>query len=193
MFSLISGFWKYLFTKPNINILIIGLDNAGKTSILEKIKSKLGNVNGLPMEKIPPTIGMNLAKIIYRGSQVVIWDLGGQIKMRTMWERYYDEANAIIFVVDSADFGRLEESKLAYEAICDHDSVNNIPIIILCNKQDMQGALSPGDLAMNFYAIQDAADRCRVFPVSALTGDGIIQAMHSVIEEAKINANNNVQ
>lgn len=57
---------------------------------------------------------MNLARISYRGTQVVVWDLGGQIKMRNMWERYYDEANAIIFVVDSADLGRLEEAKLAY-------------------------------------------------------------------------------
>ena len=57
---------------------------------------------------------MNLAKINFGGSHVIIWDLGGQIKMRNMWEKYYDDANAIIFVVDSADISRLEEAKLAY-------------------------------------------------------------------------------
>lgn len=66
------------------------------------------------MEKIPPTIGMNLAKIVYRGHVVIIWDLGGQIKMRNIWEKYYEDAHAILFVVDSADLGRLEEAKLAY-------------------------------------------------------------------------------
>ena len=57
---------------------------------------------------------MNLAKIQFGGYQVIIWDLGGQIKMRNMWEKYYDDANAIVFVVDSADITRLEEAKLAY-------------------------------------------------------------------------------
>ena len=57
---------------------------------------------------------MNLAKINYKGTQVIIWDLGGQIKMRNIWEKYYETAHAIIFMVDSADIGRLEEAKLAY-------------------------------------------------------------------------------
>ena len=131
----------------------------------------LGNGQSIPPEKIPPTIGMNLAKIQYLGSQVIIWDLGGQIKMRDMWEKYYDEENAIIFLVDSADTYRLEEARLAYESIC--DSVNDIPISIFANKQDLQASLSPGDLANIFYAEDAEAnmfDRFRVYPVSALTG-----------------------
>ena len=118
MFSLISGFWQYLFTRPNLHVLIIGLDHAGKTTILERIKSRYGSTPGLPPEKIAPTIGMNLAKINHYGAQLVIWDLGGQIKMRSIWEKYYTEANAVVFVVDSADVGRLEEAKLAYGKVC---------------------------------------------------------------------------
>lgn len=113
-FSLISGFLQYLFAKPKVNVLLIGLDHAGKTTLLERIKTQFGNMPGIPPEKIPSTIGMNLAKINYKGTQVIIWDLGGQIKMRNIWERYYETAHAIIFVVDSADVARLEEAKLAY-------------------------------------------------------------------------------
>eukprot|EP01036_Dinobryon_divergens_P023315 gene23315-31645_t len=137
-FSLISGFWRYCFTKPNVHVLIIGLDYAGKTTTLEKIKGKFGNnLHPIPPERIPPTIGMNLAKITYSGTQVVIWDLGGQIKMRNMWEKYYDDANAIVFVVDASDMSRLEEAILAYEAILEHDSVHDVPVIIFANKQDI--------------------------------------------------------
>lgn len=89
MFSLLSGFWQYFFTKPNVHILIIGLDNAGKTTILEKVKSKFSKSPGLPPDRIPPTVGMNLAKIYYKSNQVVMWDLGGQAKMRKIWEKYY--------------------------------------------------------------------------------------------------------
>jgi GTPase SAR1 family protein len=56
----------------------------------------------------------SVAKIKFKGSQVVFWDLGGQLKMRSMWEKYYSEANSVIFVVDSVDLGRLDEAKLAY-------------------------------------------------------------------------------
>ena len=79
MFSLLQGFWHYFFSKPNLHVLIIGLDHAGKTTLLEQIKTKFGNTHGLPPEKIPPTVGMNLAKIRFKGSQVILWDLGGQV------------------------------------------------------------------------------------------------------------------
>ena len=124
--------------------------------------------------------------------KVIIWDLGGQIKMRNMWEKYYDDANAIIFVVDSSDVSRLEEAKLAYgttftvtpllslsifdltnifkEAILDHESVHDIPVIIFANKQDLPEALTPGDLAINFFSLQDSADRSTIYPISAISG-----------------------
>ena len=60
-----------------------------------------------------------------------------QIKMRSMWERYYSEANSVIFVVDSADLGRLDEAKLAYESACNHDGLNTVPVFTFANKQDL--------------------------------------------------------
>lgn len=58
-------------------------------------------------------------------------------------------------------------------------------MFIVANKQDLPGALHPADLAINFYAIQDAADRSRVYPVSAVTGEGLEAALSSIVEEAK--------
>lgn len=191
MFSLLSGFWTYLFSKPNLHVLIIGIDYAGKTTILEKIKSEFGKTPGLPADKIPPTIGMNLAKINYKGSQVVIWDLGGQLKMRSIWEKYYDEANAVVFVIDSADVGRLNEAKLAFDATCDHEILRQVPILTLANKQDLQGALSPEDLSVNFSSPSSggaSASKTHIFPISAMTGFGLPEAIEVIVEEAKRNA-----
>lgn len=188
MLSLIAGFWNQIFDKPSLHVLVIGLDHAGKTTILEKIKSKFSHTPGLPPGKIPPTVGMNLAKIHLRGSRVIFWDLGGQKKMRSMWERYYAEANAVIFVVDSADLVRLEEAKLSFDSVCDNDWLSDVPVITIANKQDLAGALTPGDLAINFYAINDAAERKRVFAVNAILGEGIEDCISAVVDEAMINA-----
>ena len=188
MLSLISGFWSQIFDRPSLHVLVIGLDHAGKTTILEKIKSKFSTVPGLTPGKIPPTIGMNIAKIQLKGSRVIFWDLGGQKKMRSMWERYYAEANAIIFVVDSADLVRLEEAKLSFDSVCDNDWLSDVPVITIANKQDLPGALTPGDLAINFYSICDAADRTRVFAVNAMLGEGIEDCISAVVDEAMINA-----
>jgi len=127
---------------------------------------------------------MNLARINIKGSTVIFWDLGGQIKMRSMWEKYYDEADAVMFIVDSADIGRLEEAKLAYDSVCEHDSLSRVPVLTIANKQDLPGALSSNDLSINFYPIQDVAEKSKVFAVSALTGQGFQEAISAVIDHA---------
>ena len=184
MFSLLQGFWHYFFDKPTLHILVIGLDHAGKSSLLERIKTMYNTTPGLAMEKITPTIGMNLAKLTHLGAQVVIWDLGGQIKMRSIWEKYYSEANAVVFVVDSADRGRMQEAKKAYDAACDNESLAQVPTVTFANKQDLAGAQSAGDLAVNFNP-NHQADGARIFGVSAVTGEGIDHALNIVISEAK--------
>jgi ADP-ribosylation factor related protein 1 len=145
-FSLLHGFWNYFFASVKINVLIIGVDNAGKTTLLERIKTQYGTVHGLHPSKIPPTIGMNLAKIKYKGTQVVFWDLGGQTKMRKVWESYYAEANAVVFVADSGDNGRLQDVKDAFTAACANDILAHTPVIFLANKQDLPHARVPAEL-----------------------------------------------
>eukprot|EP01035_Chromulina_nebulosa_P017822 gene17822-23433_t len=184
MFSLLSGLWQYLFTKPTIHILIIGLDHAGKSTILEKIKTLFGKIHGLPPEKIPPTIGMNLAKINYQGSQVVIWDLGGQIKMRSIWEKYYDEANAVIFVIDSSDTNRFIEAKLALISACENETLKSIPIVIFANKVDLQSKLTIDEIYDSFSEIRGKLDKNTIYRVSGYTGQGLEEAVKFTIEEA---------
>eukprot|EP00607_Mallomonas_marina_P002261 CAMPEP_0182438908 /NCGR_PEP_ID=MMETSP1167-20130531/86098_1 /TAXON_ID=2988 /ORGANISM="Mallomonas Sp, Strain CCMP3275" /LENGTH=213 /DNA_ID=CAMNT_0024632459 /DNA_START=278 /DNA_END=918 /DNA_ORIENTATION=+ len=131
-----------------------------KLPLLERIKTQFGPTPGLSPDKIPPTVGMNLAKIVYKGAQVIFWDLGGQSKMRVMWEKYYQEADAVVYVVDSQDLDRLEEAKLAYDATCDHDELALVPIFTFANKQDLEDAMSPGDLAVSFYHREDDIEDC---------------------------------
>mmetsp|Transcript_15773 Transcript_15773/g.26354 ORF Transcript_15773/g.26354 Transcript_15773/m.26354 type:complete len:204 (+) Transcript_15773:154-765(+) len=199
MFSLISGLWHYLFSPQNFHVLIIGIDSAGKTTLLENIKRNYG-AGGLPSDKITPTIGMNLAKIRYDGAQVIFWDLGGQSKMRAMWEKYYMEANAVIYVVDSANEARIEEARFAFDNMLEDPSLSQTPVLIVANKQDMEGAFSPNELAASTFRV--SCDRLgvvlssgcgygshrNIFGVSAVTSAGLDDCLATVVRECRLNA-----
>lgn len=105
--------------------------------------------------------------------------------MRSIWERYYVDANCVIFVVDSVDIGRMEEAKLAYESICNDSRLMNRPVFTFANKQDLKGALTANDIARRFHLVQDKAEIARVFSVSAVTENGIKDALTTVMNEAK--------
>jgi len=116
MYHLLKGFYQYYNQPPRFptrNILILGLDNAGKSTLLEMIKSTYSTTIFQP-ENIRPTVGQNIGRITVGDSvrlNMAFWDLGGQESLRRIWEEYYRESDALIFVVDATDKGRIEECK----------------------------------------------------------------------------------
>ena len=177
MFSLISGFYNVLITKPQQSILIIGLDHAGKSTMLEYMKGRYGKQASLPPERITPTVGMNIAKFDFGGSQIMLWDLGGQMKMRGMWEQYYEDADGVIFILDSADPSRFHEAKQAFDRVRGDDKLAHVPIVIFANKQDMPGAQTVLSLGAEFHC----DNACKIFSVSGLTGMGVDEALTSLL------------
>ena len=113
MFSLFGGCYEYLVRKEELHILIVGLDHAGKTALLERLKTLYTDSPELEAEKILPTVGLNIGRFEAHGSPLVLWDLGGQAGLRSIWDKYYGEAHALLYVVDATDPGRLEEAKTA--------------------------------------------------------------------------------
>ena len=90
MYTLLSGLYKYLTEKDEYFVLILGLDNAGKTTFLESAKTKLTpNYKGANLNKITTTVGMNLGKIDVNGVRLNFWDLGGQEELQSLWDKYY--------------------------------------------------------------------------------------------------------
>ncbi|CAA0832819.1 GTP-binding protein 1 [Striga hermonthica] len=82
MFSLFYGLWKYMLSKVEFHVLILGIDKAGKTTLLEKLKSQYSNVEGLPPDKIVPTVGLNIGRVEVSNTKLIFWDLGGQKVLR---------------------------------------------------------------------------------------------------------------
>lgn len=185
MFGLLSGYYQQNFSKTELNILILGLDNAGKTTLLEQMKGIFNKMPGIPPDKIPPTIGLNIGKMDVSKCQCLFWDLGGQVSMRGIWEKYYSEANGMIFVVDSADPARLEEARIAFETVRQHPELRDMPVVLIANKMDITNALS-GDEIENMF-LDSCANHSlfRVQPASCLTCEGISEAIRWVVEEAR--------
>ncbi|KAG1359217.1 ADP-ribosylation factor-related protein 1 [Cocos nucifera] len=182
MFSLFYGLWKYLFSKTEYHILVLGIDKAGKTTLLEKLKSLYSNLEGLPPDRIVPTVGLNIGRIEASNAKLVFWDLGGQIGLRTIWEKYYDEAHAIIYVIDATCPSLFEDSKSALEKVLRHGDLRGAPLLILANKQDLPGAVSAEELA-RYLDLKELDGRlCMFQAVSAYDGMGIKSAIDWLVE-----------
>merc|ERR1719443_2031378 len=84
-------------------ILVLGLDNAGKTTILKKLSDE-------DVSHIMPTQGFNIKSLIHDGFKLNVWDIGGQKTIRPYWRNYFESTDALVYVIDSSDRRRLEES-----------------------------------------------------------------------------------
>ncbi|OAJ39960.1 hypothetical protein BDEG_23751 [Batrachochytrium dendrobatidis JEL423] len=125
MYTLVSGLYKKYTQRQEFFVIILGLDNAGKTTLLERIKSIYNGVPGLSSENIGPTVGLNIGKVDVKNVRLNFWDLGGQRELRSIWEKYYSECHAIVFVVDSTDRVRIEEVQATLDKVIHNETIED--------------------------------------------------------------------
>ncbi|KAG6422580.1 hypothetical protein SASPL_119158 [Salvia splendens] len=182
MFSLFYGLWKYMFTKMEFHVLILGIGKAGKTTFLEKVKSQYSNLEGLPPDRIVPTVGLNIGRVEASNTKLVFWDLGGQPGLRSIWEKYYEEAHAVVYVIDASCQSRFEDSKSALEKVLRHEDLQGAPLLILANKQDCEGAV-PADELSQYLDLKKLNERVYAFQaVSATDGLGIKESVNWLVD-----------
>merc|ERR1712141_519341 len=121
-------------------ILILGLDNAGKTTILYRLQVD-------EVVQTIPTIGFNVETVKYKNIKFQVWDLGGQTSIRPYWRCYYPNTNAIIYVVDSADRDRMGISKQELVSMLEEEELKDAVLVVLANKQDIEGAMTVTEVA----------------------------------------------
>ena len=145
-------------------ILFLGLDNAGKTTLLFKLKED-------EFKETVPTIGLNVEQIKYRNMTLTLWDVGGQA--RKLWKHYYDSVDAIIFVVDSADSARLGDVKKELLSINIEPGLESVPLLVLGNKQDVEEALSEDALGKELSVADMPKKEVAFQGCSAKSGEGV--------------------
>jgi len=164
-------------------VLILGVHKAGKTTLLEKLKSIYLKGEGLPHDRIVPTVGLNIGRIEDANVKLVFWDLGGQPGLRTIWEKYYEEAHAVIYVIDSSAVASFEDAKSALEKVLRHEDLQGAPILIFANKQDSPAAVSEEELARHLHLKELDERPCMFQPGSAFDGTGIKHGVDWLVEE----------
>lgn len=127
---------RSLFFKQEMELSLIGLQNAGKTSLVNVIAT------GGYSEDMLPTVGFNMKKVTKGNVTIKLWDLGGQPRFRSMWERYCRAVSAIVYVVDAADRDNLPISKSELHDLLNKPSLHGIPLLVIGNKTDKPEALS---------------------------------------------------
>lgn len=154
-------------------ILMLGLDAAGKTTILFKLKL------GEALHTIP-TIGFNVERVIYKKLEFTIWDVGGQDKIRNLWRHYFDGNDAVIFVVDAQDTDRIGLARDTLHWLMNEDQLKNSKMLIFANKQDLPGAMSSSDLTEKL-GLSNVRDRWWYIQSScAVTGEGLYEGLDSL-------------
>jgi ADP-ribosylation factor 1/2 len=169
MGSLISSlFWS--ISKKELRILMVGLDSAGKTTILYKLK--LGEI-----VTTIPTIGFNVETIDYKNINFTVWDIGGQDKIRPLWKHYYQNTQGLIFVVDSNDRERMEENLEELRHMLRENELQDAAVLILANKQDLPNAMSVSEVTSKLKLHDITNRKWYIQSTCATTGDGLFEGL----------------
>jgi len=166
-----------LFGKKEMRILMVGLDAAGKTTILYKLK--LGEV-----VTTIPTIGFNVETVEYKNISFTVWDVGGQDKIRPLWRHYYQNTQGIIFVVDSNDKERLDDAagaensaKEELHRMLGEDELRDAVLLVFANKQDLPNACSVDTLTDTLGLNKLRNRKWYIQGACATTGDGLYEGL----------------
>ncbi|XDV51200.1 hypothetical protein PO909_020125 [Leuciscus waleckii] len=134
-----SNLFARLFEKKEMRLLMVGLDAAGKTTVLYKLK--LGEV-----VTTIPTLGFNVETVEYKNISFTVWDVGGQDVIRRLWRHYYQNTKGLIFVVDSSDPERIETAAEELKMMLEEDEMRDAVLLVLANKQDLPKAMTVSEL-----------------------------------------------
>merc|ERR1712031_82465 len=140
MGSVFTKVWDRWIGSQEMRILMVGLDAAGKTTILYKLK--LGEV-----VNTVPTIGFNVETVEYKNISFNVWDVGGQDKIRKLWRHYYQNTQGLIFVVDSNDRERIEDAREELTKILSEDEMRDAAVLVFANKQDLPNSMTGAEVS----------------------------------------------
>ncbi|KAI6246522.1 ADP-ribosylation factor [Erysiphe necator] len=166
----ISKLFDRIWGKKEMRILMVGLDAAGKTTILYKLK--LGEI-----VTTIPTIGFNVETVEYKNIQFTVWDVGGQDKIRPLWRHYFQNTQGIIFVVDSNDRDRVVEAREELQRMLNEDELRDAILLVFANKQDLPNAMNAAEITDKLGLHSLKQRDWYIQSTCATSGDGLYEGL----------------
>ncbi|UJR26627.1 hypothetical protein I4U23_007945 [Adineta vaga] len=159
--------------QEELRILLLGLDNAGKTTLLKVLASE-------DISHITPTQGFNIKSVQSSGFKLNVWDIGGQRKIRPYWRHYFENTDVLIYVIDSSDRKRFDETNQELSELLEEEKLRNVPLLIFANKQDLLNASKASDITdgLSLHQIRDRA--WQIQGCSAYTKEGVKEGLEWV-------------
>ncbi len=187
--GLLDSFIEWLgLRRRDVSVLVVGLDNSGKSSLLNFLRPQETQNN-----YIVPTVGFNVEHFSCKGLSFTAFDMSGQSRYRTLWGNYYRTTNGIIFVIDSSDKTRILVAREELQQLLSHPDIlsRDIPILFFANKMDLRDALS--DVGVSSALTLDGIinKSWHICSSNALKGDGVadgIEWLSSAIKASLENA-----
>ncbi|KAK4114361.1 ARF/SAR superfamily [Canariomyces notabilis] len=161
-----------------LRILMLGLDNAGKTTIVKKIM-------GEDVNTVSPTLGFIIKTIDYDGYKLNIWDVGGQKTLRSYWRNYFEKTDALIWVVDATDWLRIDDCREELHGLLQEERLSGASLLVFANKTDVQGCMTGGEMRKALQLDEIRTHRWHILRCSAITGENLKEGLAWVVEDAK--------
>ncbi|KAG0592177.1 hypothetical protein M758_1G191300 [Ceratodon purpureus] len=159
-----------IFGNKEMRVVMLGLDAAGKTTILYKLH--IGEILSTV-----PTIGFNVEKVQYKNVEFTVWDVGGQEKLRPLWRHYFNNTDGLIYVVDSCDRERISKAAVEFQQIINDPLMRNSAILVFANKQDMKGALDTSEVCEQLGLFNLRNRRWQIQGTCAPKGEGLYEGL----------------
>ena len=161
-----------------VRILMLGLDNAGKTTVVKKF-------NAEDVDTISPTLGFNIKTLEYKQFKLNIWDVGGQTSLRSYWRNYFEQTDGLIWVVDSSDRARLQDCKVELHNLLEQERLAGASLLVFANKQDVDGAMSAAEISAELELHTQKQHPWQIFASSAVKGDGLYEGLDWLVHSLK--------
>ncbi|EFY98915.1 Ras GTPase family protein [Metarhizium robertsii] len=161
-----------------MRILMLGLDNAGKTTIVKKIM-------GEDINTVSPTLGFIIKTIDYDGYKLNIWDVGGQKTLRSYWRNYFEKTDALIWVVDATDRLRIDDCKDELHGLLLEERLSGASLLILANKTDVEGCMDEQEIRKALRLDEIRTHQWNILRCSAMTGENLQEGLAWVVADAK--------
>ncbi|CZR40227.1 putative ADP-ribosylation factor-like 2 [Fusarium proliferatum ET1] len=161
-----------------MRILMLGLDNAGKTTIVKKVM-------GEDVNTVSPTLGFIIKTIDYEGYKLNIWDVGGQKTLRSYWRNYFEKTDALIWVVDATDRLRIQDCRDELQGLLLEERLAGASLLVFANKTDVEGCMTEEEILSELQLKSIRTHRWHILPCSAMTGTNLKEGLSWVVEDAK--------